>query len=112
MKLVIPRDKWGRRRLWDLEKDCGCALGHLAIACGVPKEKLYDRAYFSDIPIDYIPTELIQGGFVTVDELGHAGQTSKAHDVVVANDRDYDEPGREERVTKAFAVLGIECSFA
>jgi len=105
IKVTIRENQWTQRELRDA-RGCMCVLGHVALACGIPAERLRGWAVYTELPIDEqakLPETLRPSPQIT-DVLW---------DIMFLNDGPVSgstrlTQERKERLTKALAFQGVD----
>lgn len=125
MKLVVDRKKWLRGAngvLWNSAKNCGCILGHYALACGWDPRDLDGVQEPSELAEVAAETGLELEGVAEWREVYARGedyeelsqnwhQTRKADLIMEINDTFLADEAREPALVKQFADIGVELSF-
>ncbi len=109
IEFTIKREKWGKNALLSAKNDVeqACCLGHLGIACGIPKNKMIDSGILS-----------VCGSYVSQNfkGIGFLQKNRTETTLTSTNDADkgapYSKPeSKEKRITEIFAKHGIKVNF-
>lgn len=116
---TIDRAKWWRgkgpddSRLWT-DRNCGCCLGHYAIACGIDQNRLVGIAYPSVLAnADALGGRVRIPGMTTPHRLymNWTTNSQRAIDLANANDDPGSDATRERRIRAGFRKIGVRVRF-
>ena len=108
-KVVIDRSKWTDGFL--LSSDgCSCVLGHILLACGIPREVLLGHtltfSHWLEAEAAKVPKTILDRGRWREPKL-----TDRAYELVTINDEGGTWEEREEKLRLKAPELGVELEF-